>query len=671
MSPGLPRAATLLRGAAVTSLVFLGATPAGGATLTEWQHRQEVRVPAPGLLKLDLPPETLDASRPGLEDLRVLDPAGTEVPYVIERATPAAKVPRQVKTFRASLSPAATVLTMETGVAQPLDGVTLLTPAPAFIKAVQAEGSADGKAWRPLAQGAPVFRQAGGASQLHLALPEGVWRFLRLTVDDQRSPPVPFTGAQVHPAAPEPVPSEPLEVRIAERIEVPGETRLTLSAGAARLHLAALRIETPDPLFTRGVTLAVRQVEENAIRERPLAEGVIFRIALPDLPPSSRLTFPLELVTPARELLLLIRNDDSPPLQIAAVRAQRRPVYLVFLARQGGAYAILTGNRKTSPPRYDLASLGVDFKTARVTPLQPSALRPNPDFRPAEPLPEVPATGPPLDVSAWAYRKAARPAGNGVQQLEMDLEVLSHALPGFADLRVMSEGLQVPYILEHTSISRAVAPSLAASTDPRNPKVSRWALKLPQRNLPLTRLACATRTPLFRRDMDLYEEAADERGNTHRRPLGRAAWVRTPENTIREFTLAIAGTPSTDTLHLETNNEDNPPIALEGCQAFYPVWRINYKAATDTYLYYGNRRAEPPRYDLNLVAAQVLTADRAVASLGPEEPLGKARGPEWIPFRGRPGVLFWAMLVLVVAVLLLIIARLLPKSPPPAAGDPR
>lgn len=657
-----------LRWWAAASLCLVGAAPAGGASLSDWQHRQEIRIPAAGLIKLDLPPETLDAAGPGLDDLRILDPSGTEVPYVIERTGPTDRVVQKVKSLQVTLGAASTILTLETGLSQALDGVTLTTPAAAFIKAVQIEGSSDGKSWRTLARGVPIFRQPSGVSRLHVPVPPGAWPFLRLTVDDQRSPPVPFTGAQVHAAAPRLVPSEPLEVKITDRAESPGETRITLRAGAARLHLAALEIETPEPLFTRRVTLAARHLEEDTIREKALAEGVIFRIAVPGRPASSQLTVPLDLVTPSRELLLLIRNDDSPPLRIAAIRARRWPVFLIFMAHHTGPYAILTGNRNAPAPRYDLASLGVDFTSARRSALQPSPLAPNPDFLPAEVLPDIPATGPALDTSAWAYRKRTHQIGSGVQQLELDVEVLSHALPTFADLRLMSDGRQLPYILEHTSISRPLVPHVTAADDPRTPKVSRWALKLPHRNLPVGRLVCTTRTSLFRRELILYEEATDERGNKQHRQLGRASWVQTPTRTSRELVLAIASTPTTDTLFLETNNEDNPPIELENFQLFYPVWRVHFKAAPDTYLYYGNRRAAPPRYDLGLVATQVLTADRAVASLGAEEQLTKAGLPEWVPLTGMGSILFWVMLAIVVVVLLAIISRLLPKSAPPAAG---
>src|SRR5258708_1685859 len=74
------------------------------ATFSDWQHRQEIQVPSAALVKISLPTDTLDAAQPGLEDLRVLDSAGSEVPYVIERPRPTGKVTREAKQFQDSLT---------------------------------------------------------------------------------------------------------------------------------------------------------------------------------------------------------------------------------------------------------------------------------------------------------------------------------------------------------------------------------------------------------------------------------------------------------------------------------------------------------------------------------------------------------------------------------------
>src|ERR1039457_448189 len=219
------------------------ASPGQAALLpADWQHEQHFDAAAPGLVKLSLPLSTLDAARPALEDLRLYDNAGMEVPYLIERPRPVGRIVQAAKSFQVTVSGDITVLTLETGLTQPLDGVTLETPARAFLKAVQIEGSTDDRNWRRLAEGQPVFREPGGASQLHLALPAGAWQWLRLDVIDLRSQPIPFTGARVHAAAIEPVPAEAVPITISGRDETPGETRLTLNLGAANLDVAAVQI---------------------------------------------------------------------------------------------------------------------------------------------------------------------------------------------------------------------------------------------------------------------------------------------------------------------------------------------------------------------------------------------------------------------------------------------
>jgi hypothetical protein len=622
------------------------------------------------LVRLSLPVETLGASRAQLEDLRLLDPQGREVPYLTEQAAPAEKTVRPAKSFQVTLTATATVITLETGLAQPLEGVTLATPAASFIKGVRIEGATDQANWRTLTQGAPIFRQTTGPAHLHVPLPPGVWPFLRLTVDDRRSEPIPFSGAQVHAAAPD-TPSEALPAVIAERIESPGQSRLALNLPAANLRLASLQLEVADPLFTREVTVAARQLAENEVKEFTLASGTVYRLALEGQPVSASLAVTVEAQAPSHELVLLIRNYDSPPLQITAVRATRRPVYLIFHAAQAGAYQLLTGNPRCAAPRYDLAELAASLRGAVVLELAPAPLAANPAYRPPEALPAVPDVGASLDPSAWKYRKAVRVKAPGEQQLELDLDLLARAQPAFEDLRLLRAENQVPFIHEHTSITRALTPVVAAANDPKRPKLSRWSLRLPQRRLPVTGLLCASPTPLFRRELTLSEELADERGAKYTRTLGQATWTQTPEQPSRQFTLALATPPESDALFLETDNGDNQSIALQNFQLLYPAHRILFKTATPggLYLYYGNSRAGSPQYDLSLVAGQLLAAEKLAAALGPEEQLKKATWREQFGSAGSAGVVFWAVLVAVVVGLLLVIVRLLPTQKDTAQGN--
>ena len=165
--------------------------------------------------------------------------------------------------------------------------------------------------------------------------------------------------------------------------------------------------------------------------------------------------------------------------------------------------------------------------------------------------------------------------------------------------------------------------------------------------------------------MTLYEELTDERGDKYRRNLGGAAWTQTPDRRSREFALPLNGRLQSDTLFLETENGDNPPIELEKFAVFYPATRVLFKARAgdELFLYYGNPRVSAPSYDLNLVAGQLLMSDKTTATLATEKQLKKSSWAE-NQTPGKGGVMFWGILAVVVVALLVIIARLLPKASP-------
>ena len=62
----------------------LAAAPATPSLETLFPRRADVFVEAPGVSRLPLPPDVLAAVQPSLSDVRLLDPAGREIPYVID-----------------------------------------------------------------------------------------------------------------------------------------------------------------------------------------------------------------------------------------------------------------------------------------------------------------------------------------------------------------------------------------------------------------------------------------------------------------------------------------------------------------------------------------------------------------------------------------------------------
>ena len=644
---------------------LLSAESLAAMTPSEWRFSQAIDVPTAGFVRGSVPAETLDAARPDLVDVRITDSAGREVPYLIDRPMPRRESALRSKELRTALEPATTRITLTTGTRSMLKGVTFETPPGIeFIKAVRVEGSHDGATWLHLATDKPIFRMAGGAANPGVSFSEGVWEFLRLTIDDSRTPAVPFTGVLLQ-VAETGAPVEPLPIKIKARDESSGVTRLSVDLGAMNLTVASLGIETTDSVFVRPVTVSVPELANDDIREQMICTGLVYRMDL-NGKVESNVEVPIDIQIPGREVVVLIDNGDSPPLIINGLHGTRRVTNLVFFAREPGRYQLLSGNSQCLAPRYDLSELGDQLKSAGGVEVRPGPLIAIADYKQPDNLAALPLTGAKIDVGAWKFRKSIQLSKLGAQQLELDPDVLARSAQDQRDLRVVVEDRQLPFLLERPSISRSLALASGTADDPKKQTLSRWSLKLPQAGIPITRITCVADSALFEREMRLWEETADDRGDKFHRELGHAAWKKVPGRTTQEFAIHLNVAPRNGTVFLETDNGDNPAIKLRDFRGHYPVSRVVFTAASDStqpiWIYYGNPDAASPRYDVALIADQLLRAERAPAALGQPQNMHSKTERIIRTLSGSSLYIFWGVLAIVVIALLLLISRLLPKT---------
>ncbi len=192
--------------------------------------------------------------------------------------------------------------------------------------------------------------------------------------------------------------------------------------------------------------------------------------------------------------------------------------------------------------------------------------------------------------------------------------------------------------------------------------MSKWILKLPFPFLPIRELSCTSQTLLFKRSLRLYEISPDARGNSRETPLAYGEWIKTADSKHQQFLLTLTQRPQTDTLILETDNGENPPVNLQAFALHYPVSRVLFTTSKPAvfFLYYGNAHAAVPRYDIELVAQQILEAEITVVNPGPEE---KLREPDIREKATRnAGIIFWVALAVAVIVLFFVVSRPLPKT---------
>src|SRR5439155_24484805 len=75
----------------VASAILVAAHTCWAFDPNEWRNTQALEIPAAGLVRVNLPPPTLDAAQPGPEDVRIVDSNGSQVRYVGERLLPDAE----------------------------------------------------------------------------------------------------------------------------------------------------------------------------------------------------------------------------------------------------------------------------------------------------------------------------------------------------------------------------------------------------------------------------------------------------------------------------------------------------------------------------------------------------------------------------------------------------
>jgi hypothetical protein len=650
----------------ICALAVAATSFGAGVDIADWKHLQEVTIRNPGVVRVPLPAATLDAATEDYRDLRLLDPAGQEQSFLLEGTQSFPPEQRPVARFDSRIASDATELTIAIGTNAPLDSIELDSPHRNFIKAARVEISSDGENWEGIATGLPLFRQSG-SEQLTLSLGGRRAPHVRVTVDDARSDPIPFTRAVARLSRTTGAADLPLEATVVRREEYAGETLFTLALEGRNATLSRLSLETSTGAFTRRVSVGVRELRDGVAEERILATGTLYRIQAEGMETREQLDLPLHLKAPSRELLVHIHNGDAPPLQVEALRAYRRAAALVFHANRQGTHLLLSGNPNARSPNYDLAGFARELRRANIPSVAPSRLEPNPSYSETDTLADVPVQGAPVDLDGWRHSRVVTLAGKPVQELELDLGTLSRARRDLGDLRVVQDGRQVPFLIEYTRLFRAIELKVDPANDPKQPRMSRWSIALPRENLPLHRLTLTTSTPVFERSLRVFEHVETGRGDTVPRAIAHSVWRKLPgRDTERSLTIPIEGTVQTKTLFVETDNGDNPAIAIDGASVTHPVVRLVFKAPTAdaVTLYYGNGNVTAPRYDLHLMASQLLAAPRGTAQLGTEQAArdGFAQGA----LRGlRGGPIFWVSLALVVIVLLVVVARHLPKPEEP------
>lgn len=324
-----------------------------------WKYFREIRLPAassPRLVALRVPPSVYAHAQDHLDDLRIIDGRGDQVPYAKIRFTGSSRTTFLPSySLRSRYEPGSyTDFLLDLG-PKPVscNFLSVSAPAKAANMAVLAEidASNDGRHWRQVRKSAALFGSVAENSSPSplLDFPKTTARYLLLRVYYGRGK---FPLQAVAAGYEQQSPSDRTWItsRLApSRSSTPQTTEWQISLDSP-IPADEVDFYTTQPVFSRQVSIFAM---ENGGHWDLVGNGVILRVHRHGhVETRTSVGFPS---VRTRLWRVQMQNQSDPPLADVQLRLSMTPQRIVFRQRPGRRYRLLYGQIEAQPPQYDLA----------------------------------------------------------------------------------------------------------------------------------------------------------------------------------------------------------------------------------------------------------------------------------------------------------------------------
>ena len=610
----------------------------------------------------------------GANDLRLFAADGREVPYLLVPPSPDAPsvIMGRVLPITATDTPNEKTSGFEVDfeAISAIDALDLGRVRAPFLKRFRLEGSGDRSRWTQLvAEGTAFNLPAEQLSHTRIDFPAGEYRYLRVTWDDTNSARVPapdFVSARrVTVSSPGPVLRAPVDVAV--RPSEPGRSRFRLTLPAARMPIVALELNIGGGHLSRPAWVLEAGLVGEQAQPQVIGKARLVRVQQEGVT-ADALRIPIRQPSEP-QLDLVIDDGDNPPLALAGVTAVFGELPWIYFEAPPGVITARYGDPRLAAPRYDLEAVRDTMPTS--LPLAGWRDQPPVTLAPAtEGLP-MPQTGSALTIDGFEYLRVVAPGPAGLVTIPLDAGVMAHsgiASRRLAGLRVVDRSnQQIPYLLEKrdeplivdAAVERRDLPAGVQRTD----RTTSYLVRLPYAQLPNAQLVLTTRARVFKRAVTLGTvTAASEREPARFARQASSTWVHADESLPSpSLTFGLPEQPRGE-LFLLVEEGDNQPLPIEKATVLLPSYAIRLFRPADQplRLIYGKDGIPAPRYDLQLLAPQVMGRRAEEIGMGVEQPFGAAAAP--LSAELVPPAVFWSVLALAVVILLAMVARLMRRE---------
>jgi hypothetical protein len=645
-----------------------------------WERPIVTNGAGPRRLAVDVPLLTGAGQR--LVDLRLFDATGREVPYLL--------IPRptvQPSWTNAALLPIAPVDTpslktsgfeADLGAMQIVDRFRInYHVSQSFLKRVRLEGSGDRSRWTALVLEGTVFNLPDEQlRQTELAFTPGSYRYLRVTWDDTNSGRLPAPMSVEARLVSNILPSPPLTTPLAIERRTSGAQRshYRIRLPGGHLPIVGLSFDLGGGHVMRNASVYDSRLSGTEVIPALLGNAKLRRVVQGPLSASS-LDIPLNPPVEPR-LDLVVDDGDNPPLEIRSISAVFAEQPWIYFESDGTALTARYGSPALISPRYDLEVMRDSLRNGIMAVADAAwgeARTRTAEEQASGPPPALPTAGASLDPALFGYLRNLPPGEAGLMALPLDAAVLAHSAgtpAAFRDVRLIdASNRQVPYLVEHASepltldlsFTRLLQPPPALGSALSKPTV--YKVVFPFENLPSQHLLLTTSARVFTRVIAVGIERRPNR--YHRDPwiemIQRFSWTHADQDTPTPAASVPLPPADATELLLVVEEGDNMPLPISSAQVLLPAYRLRFyrERGASLRLAYGRRDLDAPRYDLALLAPQVLGFAATEIEAARED--AAAHAPATAAAIVSPR-LFWSSLVIAVVVLLGLIARLLRKQ---------
>ena len=379
--------------------------------VARWQFKKEIVAPGGTVGKvfaeLFFDNEIFSNSKSDLNDVRIIDQGGGEVPYILATEAPSAGknyysarildkgiVPGEYSVFTADIGGGGIIHNQVEILTDNLD-----PNSKNFRRQVSVEGSADQVNWLLLGQKSIYdYTYEFKARDTSVGYTDSTSRYLRVKIFDNGVKPLAIIGARVYREVNTPgreASYVPVGITQSED-KVKQASFILMDFGVRGLPTQKITLSTDDVNFNRGVAIEGSNDEKDwAI---VLYRDVVFSYETPAFT-GSKLTISYP-ESNYRFLRLTIFNKDDKPINVSGVSASGFLRKLVFAYDPSFKYAVYYGNSKVHFPEYDLKNYIEYFQSSGRIKLSLGNQIANSSYEPLK-LPQKPWSERHPDLLLW------------------------------------------------------------------------------------------------------------------------------------------------------------------------------------------------------------------------------------------------------------------------------